>query len=218
MLARAAPLLLAGMLLLITRASAADASHPFQGSGQYGNINYLYRNLEVPGGIITYSLCGTPYGNPPPEWRNGIERWDDAIARWQFNEASQCSSANTLVKWETAGDSCDDDDDPGEVNLAWACWERGGSIPGHGSHLDLVYDPFNRTRIKVDYKDWNAFTNQAWRDYIPAHEWGHSMSLADHSGTKDCGTGTIMLNYVNVPLPSRAVPATSRPPPTTLTP
>ncbi len=101
------------LLLLLLSAGgsrAAQASHPFQGSGNPNpdyNINYLYRSLEVPtgSGSITYSVCGTT-GHPgvPAEWGTGVEQWDNAIGRWSFNLVSCAANANTKLTWEVSGE------------------------------------------------------------------------------------------------------------------
>ncbi len=125
MLGRWPLLLILGFSLLAAQTSVAQASHPFQGSGQAGDINYLYRNLEVPVGIgkISYSLCGSPYG-VPSQWGTGVENWDSAIGRWQFDPVACGTAASTQLRWET-GEECGAG--------AWACWYWGGSTPGHGT-------------------------------------------------------------------------------------
>ncbi len=183
-------------LFLLAAPNAVDASHPFQGSGQL-NINYLYRNLEVPTGTgtITYSLCGTAERpSIPAQWTTGVENWDNAIGRWQFNQVSCGTNANTKLIWEAGTDVCTDD-------FAWACWYWGGSNSVHGSHLDIVFNPFDPTRIRFDYDKFQARPNDQWRVYIPAHEWGHNMSLADHASS-DCAQNTLMLNYTAGTLPA----------------
>lgn len=196
MLGRWPLLLIVGLSLLAAQDSVALASHPFQGSGQYGDINYLYRSLEVPTGIgtITYSLCGTTeHPSTPAQWATGVENWDSAIARWQFNQVSCGTGANTKVTWEAGADLCG--------GIAWACWNRGGNTSGHGSHLDLGFSQLDPTRIIVNFNNWNSRPNDQWRVYIAAHEWGHNMSLADHASST-CAENTLMLNYTAGTLPA----------------
>ena len=148
------PLLLLLFVLLAVGSRGAQASHPFQGSGNPApyNINYLYRNLEPGGsGSITYSVCRTTaHPSPADQWDDGVERWDTAIARWQFNPIDCNLNAHTKLTWETSGDEC----------TFWACWKEGENTPAHGSHRDIGFSQFAPTTIFFDYGGWNIF------DYI----------------------------------------------------
>jgi len=182
---RVSALLLVACSLLLS-VSFSQASHPFEGSGQVGSINYLYSNLEAGGsGHITYSLCGSPYG-VPSEWRTGVENWDTPLANWGFDEVACGSAVRTYVRWEE-GQECTDG--------AWACWldpRDTGQWVSHGSHRDLI-----RGYIVYDRYAWLYMMpapQDKWRLQASAHEWGHNMSLADHRSC-DCAEHTLMVNY-----------------------
>ena len=91
----------------LAASSAANASHPFQGSGQL-NINYLYSDFE-PGGDsrITYRLCENLGYGVPAQWGQGIESWDSALGSTiELDAAVSCSTQTdraALLRWETGG-------------------------------------------------------------------------------------------------------------------
>jgi hypothetical protein len=64
----------------------------------------------------------------------------------------------------------------------------------HGSHRDILLG-----LIIFETGDWDA--HAAWRTYMPAHEFGHDLSLADHV-SHNCAEGTLMLNYSDVGSPA----------------
>jgi len=188
--------------LMLAGTSITHASHPFEGSGQL-NINYLYHDLEPAGAgeRITYSVCG------PAEWRTGVENWDNAIQQWQFDEVTCGAMDWTTLQWEDANVFCPD-------AAAWACWDTAflGQYPPHGLHRDINFD---QQRILFDSNYWSdsctleppclPTPKYEWRVYVSAHEWGHNMGLADHSGTTDCLANSLMGNYTNLP-PGTPIP------------
>jgi len=114
-------------------ASIVRASHTFQ---QGGGINYLYPNLEAPAGSgrISYSLCGDAQNQAPPEWRTGVENWDNPLSRWEFDEAAACStSVHTQLAWEPVENYCVDPPPPFEAS---SCWEA-RITDAHGLHQDM---------------------------------------------------------------------------------
>lgn len=107
--------MLRGVILLIAVAplvalstNEVHASHPFVGGPQVGGFNYLYRDLETGGdGRITYRLCGTAQNPVPPQWGQGVENWDIAMAsEMTFDAVISCTAtANTELRWHS-GNEC----------------------------------------------------------------------------------------------------------------
>ncbi len=186
MLARLAILALA-VFSMVAYSRHAEGSHPFQGSNQIQNVNFLHRDLEDGGdGQIYYRLCDNAQRGVPSEWQSGVERWDALLgAAFEFDPVTSCSdfkTGATKLRWEV-GEEC------GAGNLAcWETWKYPDHYAPHGSHNDTLLG-----LIIFDKAAWDAVP--AWRSYMPAHEFGHDLSLADHV-SHDCGENTLMLNYL----------------------
>jgi len=182
-------------------ADAALASHPWLGSNQSVNVNFLFPDFEPGGdGRIIYRLCNNTGSGLPPTWQGAVEKWDSASPTMEFDPVTSCGAAtNAMLRWEV-NDEC------GGNPQNWACW-RTPTDPTkytpHGNHMDIILG-----EIAVDYTQFAALDDEDddgdllidWEVYVISHEWGHNLSLADHGGS-DCAAGTLMGNYFNVPPP-----------------
>lgn len=178
--------------LVLAYAREAEGSHPFQGSVQL-NINYLHRDFELGGdGQIFYRLCDNAGRGVPAEWGAGVEKWDLLLGpRFAFDPVTSCSDTKTgatKLRWEV-GAECSSG-----ALACWRTWAFPDHFTPHASHSDILLG-----LIIFDPVKWDQVP--AWRSYMPSHELGHDLSLADHV-SHDCAENTLMLNYLAGHFPS----------------
>jgi hypothetical protein len=155
------------------------------------NINYLHSDFEPGGdGRINYRLCANLRA-VPGEWQAGVEKWDSALGpAFEFDPVNSCSElpdGSTRLRWGGPG-ACG-----GDALACWRTWTNAIWYAAHDWHRDILLG-----EIIFETADWDAAPN--YRTYMPAHEFGHDLSLADHTGG-DCAAGTLMLNYTGIPFP-----------------
>lgn len=180
-----AALLAAGMLFTV--AVDVHGSHPQRESDflpgplseQFRFKDWLYYPLHPLGPLadqqVVYDVCGAPL---PAAWLGGVENWDSALSQWTF-DAVVCTpgAADTRLSWEI-DDEC-------------------GAFPACGLPLGLtlhgsVHGDFSSYQISFDRTVYPDYTGPGGQVQIVAHEWGHSMSLAEHGPDTDCDAGSVM--------------------------
>ncbi len=150
------------------------ASHTF-------SPTYRWLDLEGAGRdhAITYGVCQT---SPPATWTQGIEeKWDAILLQWEFSPTGACSG-DVRLDWEGPLGSCPDLG-VGCFNYFWVT---------HDEHRDFTSAV---VLFDVNHPEGHTFSSFGpnFQTEISAHEWGHSLGLADHAGTQ-CNEGTLMAN------------------------
>jgi hypothetical protein len=182
------PILLA--LCIALALGEADSGGSVHSHQQAQQQSYLWGDLE-PGGdrTITYWPCETGY---PTEWVTGVENWDVKFPTWAFNTQSEgnCSnpaSGKTILMWENPY-YCEDVD-PQTGQPVYACWR----VPNGGSSCSTADDHCHlwHARILFDQPRFNTLST-SWKTALSAHEWGHTLDLADHKEGNMCSLATIM--------------------------
>lgn len=156
---------------------SARATHPLDPPQRLADLH------PNEGGAAWYSLCTGGDELTRWIWAYGPEIWEDGLdpppffQGMRFWESSTiCNTQNyidVIFQWEYAI-LCD-------LERAIACY-----IPlvysWHGDHWDIV-----RSTMLYDYAKYMGLRNHDWRSNVSAHEWGHAMSLDDHTELLQCG-------------------------------